>query len=91
MHSKRIGKRPSTGAALYSPQHFNLTVEIPLKAVVRGYTWKSLPITWRNRRSGEAKLQDQGNGQRLSAYLFEHLARKISGSRTLSSVPIENF
>ena len=23
--------------------HFNLTVEIPLKAVVRGYTWKSLP------------------------------------------------
>src|SRR6266480_3555402 len=44
--------------------HFNLTVEIPLKAVVRGYTWKSLPITWRNRRSGEAKLKinEMGSG-----------------------------
>jgi hypothetical protein len=35
--------------------HFNLTVEIPLKAVVRGCTWKSLPITWRNRRARAAR------------------------------------
>ena len=48
--------------------HFNLTVEIPLKAVVRGYTWKSLPITWRNRRSGEAKLKikEVGSGYLLT-------------------------
>jgi dolichol-phosphate mannosyltransferase len=32
--------------------HFNLTVEIPLKAIVRGYSWTVMPITWRNRRSG---------------------------------------
>jgi dolichol-phosphate mannosyltransferase len=37
--------------------HFNLTVEIPLKAVVRGYTRKTLPITWRNRGSGDTKLK----------------------------------
>lgn len=47
--------------------HFNLTVEIPLKAVVRGYSWTTLPITWRNRRSGEAKLKINEMGSR---YLF---------------------
>jgi len=44
--------------------HFNLTVEIPLKAVVRGYTWKALPITWRNRRTGATKfkIKEMGSG-----------------------------
>ncbi len=51
---------------LISP-HFNLTVELPLKAVVRGYTWTVIPITWRNRRSGEAKLKIKEMGSR---YLF---------------------
>ena len=47
--------------------HFNLTVEIPLKAVVRGYSWTVVPITWRNRRFGEAKLKIKEMGSR---YLF---------------------
>lgn len=51
---------------LISP-HFNLTVELPLKAIVRGYTWKVIPITWRNRRTGEAKLKIKEMGSR---YLF---------------------
>ncbi|MGH7344660.1 MAG: glycosyltransferase family 2 protein [Candidatus Rokuibacteriota bacterium] len=51
---------------LISP-HFNLTVELPLKAIVRGYTWTVIPITWRNRRSGESKLRFQEMGSR---YLF---------------------
>ena len=51
---------------LISP-HFNLTVELPLKAVVRGYTWTVIPITWRNRRSGQAKLKLKEMGSR---YLF---------------------
>src|SRR6266480_4946857 len=38
---------------LISP-HFNLTVELPLKAIVRGYSWTVIPITWRNRRHGIA-------------------------------------
>ncbi|MBV9390910.1 MAG: glycosyltransferase family 2 protein, partial [Verrucomicrobia bacterium] len=37
--------------------HFNLTVEIPLKAIVRGYTWTVIPVTWRNRRAGQPKLK----------------------------------
>ena len=36
---------------LISP-HFNITVELPLKAIVRGYSWAMIPITWRNRRRG---------------------------------------
>jgi dolichol-phosphate mannosyltransferase len=51
---------------LISP-HFNLTIELPLKAIVRGYSWTVVPITWRNRRTGEAKLKLREMGSR---YLF---------------------
>ena len=51
---------------LISP-HFNLTVELPLKAIVRGYTWAVIPITWRNRRTGVPKLKIKEMGSR---YLF---------------------
>ncbi len=51
---------------LISP-HFNLTVELPLKSIVRGYSWTVIPITWRNRRAGEAKLKIREMGSR---YLF---------------------
>jgi dolichol-phosphate mannosyltransferase len=46
---------------------FNLTVELPLKAIVRGYMWTVIPITWRNRRTGKAKLKIKEMGSR---YLF---------------------
>ena len=57
---------------LISP-HFNLTVEIPLKAIVRGYTWTVVPITWRNRRTGVAKLKIKEMGSRyffICAYVW---------------------
>lgn len=47
--------------------HFNLTVELPLKAIVRGYSWTVIPITWRNRRVGTPKLKIKEMGSR---YLF---------------------
>ncbi len=47
--------------------HFNLTVELPLKAIVRGFSWTVVPITWRNRRAGVAKLKIKEMGSR---YLF---------------------
>jgi dolichol-phosphate mannosyltransferase len=49
-----------------SPQ-FNLTVELPLKTIVRGYTWTMMPVTWRNRREGIAKFKIREMGSR---YLF---------------------
>jgi dolichol-phosphate mannosyltransferase len=44
--------------------HFNLTVELPLKAIVRGYSWTVVPISWRNRRHGAAKLKIKEMGSR---------------------------
>jgi dolichol-phosphate mannosyltransferase len=47
--------------------HFNLTVEIPLKAIVRGYTYTIVPTGWINRKTGESKLKIKEMGSR---YLF---------------------
>jgi dolichol-phosphate mannosyltransferase len=47
--------------------HFNLTVELPLKAVVRGYSYEIVPITWRQRQHGTSSLRLQEMGSR---YLF---------------------
>ncbi|MGA9285052.1 MAG: glycosyltransferase family 2 protein [Solirubrobacteraceae bacterium] len=60
--------------------HFNLTVEMPLKAVTRGYTFQVVPITWANRRRGESKLKLQEMGSRymfivLYVFLEHHLSR----------------
>jgi dolichol-phosphate mannosyltransferase len=48
-------------------KHFNLTVEMPLKAIVRGHTYQVVPISWTNRTTGEAKLAMREMGSR---YLF---------------------
>jgi dolichol-phosphate mannosyltransferase len=64
---------------LLSPQ-FNLTVELPLKTIVRGYTWTVIPITWRNRRSGSAKLKIKEMGSRyLFICLYVWLEKYFSG------------
>lgn len=55
------------GCRPYLSPHFNLTVELPLKTIVRGYSWTVMPITWRNRRAGESKLKIKEMGSR---YLF---------------------
>ena len=47
--------------------HFNITVELPLKAIIRGFSFTTIPITWRNRRTGVAKLKIKEMGSR---YLF---------------------
>jgi dolichol-phosphate mannosyltransferase len=47
--------------------HFNITVELPLKAIVRGYSFKIVPIVWRNRTEGVSKLRIKEMGSR---YLF---------------------
>jgi dolichol-phosphate mannosyltransferase len=47
--------------------HFNLTVELPLKAIVRGYSYTVVPNSWTNRRQGESKLKIKEMGSR---YMF---------------------
>lgn len=55
------------GCRPFLSPHFNLTIELPLKTIVRGYSWTVIPITWRNRRAGESKLKIKEMGSR---YLF---------------------
>ncbi len=53
--------------------HFNLTVEIPLKAIVRGFSFKVVPISWQNRKYGVAKLKIKEMGSRyffICAYVW---------------------
>ena len=61
------------GCSPFISPHFNLTVEIPLKAIVRGYTWKVIPISWKNRTKGVAKLKLREMGSRyffITAYIW---------------------
>ena len=61
------------GCKPFISPHFNLTVEIPLKAVIRGYSWKVVPISWKNRTKGVAKLKLREMGSRyffIVAYLW---------------------
>jgi dolichol-phosphate mannosyltransferase len=48
-------------------KHFNLTVEMPLKAIVRGHSYEVIPTSWTNRTSGVPKLAMREMGSR---YLF---------------------
>jgi dolichol-phosphate mannosyltransferase len=64
---------------LLSP-HFNLTVELPLKTIIRGYSWTVVPISWRNRKHGLSKLKIEEMGSRylfivLYLWLEKHFSR----------------
>jgi dolichol-phosphate mannosyltransferase len=60
--------------------HFNLTVELPLKAVARGHSYGIIPVAWRGRTAGTSKLSLQEMGSRylfivLYVFLEHHLSR----------------
>lgn len=61
--------------------HFNLTVELPLKAIVRGYRYTVIPTSWYNRTSGVSKFKIREMGSRyvfivLYCYLEKYLSRE---------------
>lgn len=56
--------------------HFNLTVELPLKAMVRGYTYAVVPNSWTNRKYGESKLKIKEMGSRYFFILMYCLIEK---------------
>lgn len=61
------------GCRPFLAPHFNLTVEIPLKAIVRGFSYTITPISWQNRKFGEAKLKIKEMGSRyffICAYVW---------------------
>ena len=64
---KAYRKEVIDGVSPLLSHHFNLTVEIPLKAIARGYSHAIIPITWQNRKTGISKLKIKEMGSR---YLF---------------------
>jgi dolichol-phosphate mannosyltransferase len=73
-------------------QHFNLTVEMPLKAIVRGHSYAITPISWTNRTTGTSKLSLKEMGSRylfIVLYVFfeHHLSRGDYRRRDASSAP----
>ncbi len=61
------------GCRPFLAPHFNLTVELPLKAIIRGYSFAVTPISWRNRKFGVAKLKIKEMGSRyffICAYVW---------------------
>lgn len=77
---KAYRKHTIAGVSPLLSPHFNLTVELPLKAIVRDYSYTTIPITWRNRKTGISKLKLKEMGSRylfvvLSIWLEKHLSR----------------
>jgi dolichol-phosphate mannosyltransferase len=82
--------------------HFNLTVELPLKAITRGYSYAIVPTSWTNRTAGESKLALNEMGSRylfivLYVFLEQHLSRgdyrrpqRIAGERPARVAPRED-
>jgi len=76
--------------------HFNLTVELPLKAVVRGYSYGIVPVSWTNRKAGVSKLRLSEMGSRylfivLYVFLEHHLSRgdyRREGRADRSGLPL---
>ena len=60
--------------------HFNLTIELPLKAIIRGYTYTVIPNSWTNRKYGVSKLKIKEMGSRyfyilMYCFIEKHFSR----------------
>ena len=64
------------GLKPYLSHHFNLTVELPLKVIVRGYSYGILPNRWSNRKYGESKLKIKEMGSRYWFIIFYCMIEK---------------
>ena len=61
---KLYKKETIDGLKPFLSPHFNLTLELPLKAIVRGYNYAVVPNSWTNRKYGESKLKIKEMGSR---------------------------
>lgn len=64
------------GLKPFLSHHFNLTVELPLKAIVRGYSYSVIPNHWTNRKDGESKLKIKEMGSRYFFIILYCLLEK---------------
>jgi dolichol-phosphate mannosyltransferase len=73
---KLYGRETIQGLKPFLSHHFNLTVELPLKAIVRGYSYTVIPNYWTNRKEGESKLKIKEMGSRYFFIILYCLLEK---------------
>jgi dolichol-phosphate mannosyltransferase len=73
---KLYSRETIEGLRPFLAPHFNLTLELPLKAIVRGYSYAVLPNSWTNRKYGESKLKIKEMGSRYFFILLYCLIEK---------------
>lgn len=73
---KLYSRNTIEGLKPFLSPHFNLTLELPLKAIVRGYSYAVLPNSWRNRKTGESKLKIKEMGSRYFFIMMYCLIEK---------------
>jgi dolichol-phosphate mannosyltransferase len=73
---KMYKKETIHGLKPFLSPHFNLTLELPLKAIVRGYTYAVIPNSWTNRKAGKSKLKIREMGSRYFFILLYCLIEK---------------
>ena len=73
---KLYRKETILGMKPFLAPHFNLTLELPLKAITRGYSYAVLPNSWTNRKHGESKLKIKEMGSRYFFILLYCLIEK---------------
>lgn len=73
---KLYSRETVDGIKPFLSHHFNLTVELPLKTIVRGYHYTVVPNHWQNRTTGEAKLRLKEMGSRYFFIILYCLLEK---------------
>ena len=70
-------KEAIEGSKPFLSNHFNLTLELPLKIIIRGYNYEVVPNLWRNRKTGISKMKIKEMGSRYIFILFYCLIEKL--------------
>ena len=70
-------KEAIEGSKPFLSNHFNLTLELPLKIIIRGYNYEVVPNSWRNRKTGISKMKIKEMGSRYLFNLFYCLIEKL--------------
>jgi len=73
---KMYRKETLEGLKPFLSYHFNLTVEFPLKAIVRGYSYAVVPNYWINRTEGVSKFKIKEMGSRYFFIILYCLLEK---------------
>lgn len=69
-------------------KQFNITVEIPVKAMLAGYSYSIIPISWENRKAGESKLRIREMGSKYlmtCLYLWAEKSLKETRRRCVNT------